>query len=168
MFTCLGAYVDCKSACVSILGMLFFIYLLILFIYLFIYLRTSVNGCFWTLLIQSGSSNRKNRYVFRDDNQRRIENPMKYLRRIFLHYLTVNYFCKTLHIICFLGLWICLDKTKQNVVIYFTKNLDYNLCKSIFKFNFIFILLPCRETLITDSKHVPFISNLFTFAAEYI
>ena len=30
-------------------------------------------------------------------------------------YLTVDYFCKTIHIICFRGLWICLDKTKQNL-----------------------------------------------------
>ena len=29
-------------------------------------------------------------------------------------YLTVEYFCKTLYIICFTGLWICLGKTKQN------------------------------------------------------
>ena len=31
-----------------------------------------------------------------------------------LRYLTTDYFCKTLYIICFAGVWICLDKTKQN------------------------------------------------------
>ena len=45
-------------------------------------LSTSVN-CFSALLIQSGSNNRKNRDVFRevfkDDNQTRIHNPVKYL-----------------------------------------------------------------------------------------
>ena len=47
--------------------------------------RTSVNDCFWTLLIQSGRYiNRKNRDVFRDDNQRRFQNPMKHLRWSFL------------------------------------------------------------------------------------
>ena len=45
-------------------------------------------------------------------------------------YLTVDYFCKTLHITCFTGLWICLDKTKQ----------DCNLCKFIFKLYFILTL----------------------------
>ena len=32
-------------------------------------------------------------------------------------YLTVDYFCKTLHIISFRGLWICFDKTKQNPIV---------------------------------------------------
>ena len=73
-------------------------------------------------------------------------------------YLTVDYFCKKLHITCFTGLWICLNKTKQ----------DSNLCKFIFKLYFIFTLLPCRETLITNWKHVSFISNWFTLVAEYI
>ena len=73
-------------------------------------------------------------------------------------YLTVDYFCKPLHITCFTGLWICLDKTKQ----------DCNLCKFILKLYFIFTLLPCRETLITNWKHVSFISNWFTLVAEYI
>ena len=72
--------------------------------------RTSVNDCFWTSLIQSGRySNRKNRDVFRDDNQRRIQNSMKHLKA----------FCK--------NSWLYL----------------------------------------TVSKHVSFISNWFTFAAEY-
>ena len=45
--------------------------------------RTSVNDCFWTSLIQSWRySNGKNRAVFRDDNLRRIQNPMKHLRWI--------------------------------------------------------------------------------------
>ena len=40
---------------------------------------------FWTLLIQSGRySNRKNRDLFRDDNRRRIQNPVKDLRWSFL------------------------------------------------------------------------------------
>ena len=73
-------------------------------------------------------------------------------------YLTVDYFCKTLHITCFTGLWICLDKTKQ----------DCNLCKFILKLYFIFTLLLCRETLITNWKYVSFISNWFTLVAEYI
>ena len=71
-------------------------------------------------------------------------------------YLTVDYFCKTLHITCFTGLWICLDKTKQ----------DCNICKFIFKLYFIFTLLLWSETLILNSKHVSFISNWFTLAAE--
>ena len=73
-------------------------------------------------------------------------------------YLTVDYFCKTLHINCSTELWICLDETKQHC----------NLCKFIFKLYFIFTLLPCRETLITNWKHVSFISNWFTLVAEYI
>ena len=73
-------------------------------------------------------------------------------------YLTVDYFCKTLHIICFTGLWICLDKTKQ----------DCNLCKFMFKLYFFFTLLPCRETLITNSKHVFLISNWFPLLTEYM
>ena len=28
-------------------------------------------------------------------------------------YLTVDHFFKTLNVICFTGLWICLDKTKE-------------------------------------------------------
>ena len=55
-------------------------------------------------------------------------------------YLTVDYFCKTLQVTCFTGLWICLYKTKQ----------DYNLCKFILKLYFIFTLLLCCETLITS------------------
>ena len=51
-------------------------------------------------------------------------------------YLTVDYFCKTLQVTCFTGLWICLYKTKQ----------DYNLCKFILKLYFIFTLLLCCET----------------------
>ena len=39
-------------------------------------------------------------------------------------YLTVDYFRKTLHNTCFTGLWICLDKTKQ----------DSNLCKLFFNY----------------------------------
>ena len=39
------------------------------------------------------------------------------------------------------------------VVICFTKNEDYNLCKFVFNCNFIFTLLPYHETLITNSKH---------------
>ena len=73
-------------------------------------------------------------------------------------YLTVDYFCKTLHVTCFTGLWIRLDKTKQ----------DCNLCKFIFKLYFIFTLLPCSETLITNWKHVSFISIWFTLVAEYM
>ena len=73
-------------------------------------------------------------------------------------YLTVDYLFKTLHITCFTGLWIWIDKTKQ----------DYNLCKFVFKLYFIFTLLPCPETLITNLKHVSFISNWFTLVAEYI
>ena len=51
--------------------------------------------------------------LFRDDDPRRIQNPVKHLRWSFLTKnswlcLTVNYFCKTLHIICCTGLWICL------------------------------------------------------------
>ena len=42
--------------------------------------RASVNNCFWTLLIQCGRNNRKNRDVSRDDNQRRIQNPVKHLK----------------------------------------------------------------------------------------
>ena len=53
-----------------------------------LFYRTPVNDCFWTLLIQSGSTNRKNRDVFRDafrdDNWRRIQNPVKQLRWSFL------------------------------------------------------------------------------------
>ena len=55
-------------------------------------------------------------------------------------YLTVDYFCKTLHITCFRGFWRCLNITKQ----------DCNLWKFIFKLYFIFTLLPCRELLITN------------------
>ena len=74
--------------------------------------RTSVNDCFWTSLIQSGRySNRKNRDVFRDNNQRRIQNPMKHLR--------------------------------------------WSFCKNSWLY-------------LTVSKHVFFISNWFTFAAEKI
>ena len=73
-------------------------------------------------------------------------------------YITVDYFCKTLHITCFTGLWTCLDKAKQ----------DCNLCKFILKLYFIFTLLLCRETLITNWKYVSFISNWFTLVAEYI
>ena len=73
-------------------------------------------------------------------------------------YLTFDYFCKMLHITCFTELWICLDKTKQ----------DCNLCKFIFKLYFIFSLLPCREILITNSKHLPFISKWFALVVEYI
>ena len=40
---------------------------------------------------------------------------------------------------------------------------------STFKFNFIFTLLPCSETLlITNSIDVPLISNRFTYTVEYI
>ena len=53
-----------------------------------LFYRTPVSDCFWTLLIQSGSTNRKNRDVFRDafrdDNWRRIQNPVKQLRWSFL------------------------------------------------------------------------------------
>ena len=38
----------------------------------------------------------------------------------------------------------------------------------IFQLYFIFTLLPCPETLITNWKHVSFISNWFTLVAEYI
>ena len=44
----------------------------------------SVNDRFWTLSIQSGRNNRKNRDVSRDDNRRRIQNPVKHLRWSFL------------------------------------------------------------------------------------
>ena len=40
---------------------------------------TSVNDCFLILLIQSGRNNRENRDVFRDDNWRGIQNPVKNL-----------------------------------------------------------------------------------------
>ena len=36
-----------------------------------------------------------------------------FIKNIWL-YLSVDYFCKTLHIIFSTGLWKCLDKTKQN------------------------------------------------------
>ena len=39
---------------------------------------------FWTLLIQSGRNNTKNRDVSRDDNRRRIQNPVKHKRWSFL------------------------------------------------------------------------------------
>ena len=46
---------------------------------------TSVNKCFWTLLIQSGRyCNRKNRDAFKDNNRRRIQNPVQHLRWSFL------------------------------------------------------------------------------------
>ena len=72
----------------------------------------------WFLSLMAGDrTRRKNRDVFRDDNRRRIQNPVKHLRWSFLQnnrlYLTVYYFCKTLHI--FVSQGICLDKTKQNL-----------------------------------------------------
>ena len=39
----------------------------------------------------------------------------------------------------------------------FHKNEECNLCKFIFKFNFVFTLLPCCEALIKNSKHAFFI-----------
>ena len=55
-----------------------------------------------------------------------------------------------------------------SVVIYFTKNEDHNLCKFIFKFNFIFTLLPCGEICNHKFKTRVFHSNWFTLASEYI
>ena len=77
----------------------------------------AVNDCFWTLLIQSRSNNRKNtgthsetiiRDVFR--TQWNIWD-VAFCRNSWLC-LTVDYFCKTLHIICFRRLWICLQLNK--------------------------------------------------------
>ena len=61
------------------------------------------------------------------------------------------------------------DKTKQNPCVFFfiSQKIRCSLCKFIFKFNFIFALLPCRDT-ITNSIYMSFISNWFTLAAEYI
>ena len=52
--------------------------------------------------------------VFRDDNRRRIQNPVKHLKWNFLQkQLTV--FNRWLFLQnTFIGLWRCLDKTKQN------------------------------------------------------
>ena len=56
------------------------------------------------------------------------------------------------------------DKTKQNTGVF-----SFISHKFILKFNFIFTLLPCTETLlITNSIHVSFISSWFTHAAEYL
>ena len=70
-------------------------------------------------------------------------------------YLTSDYFCKTLHVTCFTGLWVCLSLIKLN-----RTAISANL---FFKFYFIFTLLPCRETLITNWKHLSFISIFFFF-----
>ena len=43
-----------------------------------------MNDYFWTCLNQSRINDRKNRDGFREDNWRRIQNSVKYLRRIFL------------------------------------------------------------------------------------
>ena len=63
----------------------------------------------------------KNRDVFRDafidDNWRtQYSEPSETSKGSFAKrlYLTIDYFCRTLQIICFTGLWICLDKAKQN------------------------------------------------------
>ena len=73
-------------------------------------------------------------------------------------YSTVDYFWRTLHTRGFTGLWICFWKNLTKfwwVVIYFTKNHDCSLGKFIFKFNFIFTILLCGETLlITNSIHM--------------
>ena len=50
-------------------------------------------------------------------------------------YLTVDYFCKTLHIISFTGLCICLDKTKQKsrfAVVYLTKKFRNAISPNLF------------------------------------
>ena len=121
-----------------------------------------MNDCFWTLLIQSRRNNRKNRDVYRTIIGDVFRTQWNILDKAFCKnsclYLTVDFFYKTLHITCLTGLWICLDKTKQ----------DCNLCKFIFKLYFIFTLLPCRETLITNWKHMSFISNWFTLVPEYL
>ena len=81
---------------------------------------TSINDCLWTLLIQSGRNNRKNRDVSRDDNRSRIQNPVKHLRCSFCKkgclYLTVDYFCETLHVICFQGYEHALIKLNKILV----------------------------------------------------
>ena len=48
------------------------------------------------------------------------------------------------------------------------KKLGLQSLQIYFELYFIFKLLPCRETLITNSKHVSFISNRITLAARYI
>ena len=52
----------------------------------YLFSSTSVNDCFWSLSIQKGSNNRKNREVFRDvfrdDNRRHIQNPVKHVRLV--------------------------------------------------------------------------------------
>ena len=53
-------------------------------------------------------------------------------------YLTVDYFCKILHITCFTGPWICLNKTKQ----------DCNHCKFVFKLFYLHVI-----TLPWDINH---------------
>ena len=59
-------------------------------------------------------------------------------------YITVDYFCKTLHITCFTRLWIWLDKIKQ----------DCNLCKLSFARVFHFKLIhPCSWKLIILVSH---------------
>ena len=62
-------------------------------------------------------------------------------------HLTVDHFCKTLHITYITGLWTCLDKTKQ----------DCNLCKFTFKlcsiYQFIFTLPWDNHKLKTRAFH---------------
>ena len=66
------------------------------------------------------------------------------------------------------------DKSKQNfgaLSLISQKKLRQQSLKifSIFKFNFIFTLLPCSETLLPrSSMQVPLISNWFTHAVEHI
>ena len=73
-------------------------------------------------------------------------------------YLTADYFCKRLNIIRFAGLWICLDKTKQNPgVVPFISNKILGLQSLQIHFQIQFYLhitnlLTCHETLTTNSK----------------
>ena len=97
-----------------------------------------MNDCFWALLIQSGRNDRKNRDVSRTIIGDVFSTKWNILDEAFCKnsclYLTVDYFCKTLHITCFTGSWICLDETKQGC----------NLWKFYFRLYFIFkfITLP--------------------------
>ena len=108
-----------------------------------------MNDCFLTLLIPSGRNNRKNKDVSRDDNRRHIQKPVKHLRWSFLE--------KQLNVF-----------NRWRFSYYLFKKLGLQSLQIYFELYFIFKFLPCRETLITNSKHVSFISNRFTLAARYI
>ena len=100
--------------------------------------------------IESARNNRKNRDVSRTIIGDVFRTQWDILDEVFCKnsclYLTVDYFCKTLHIICFKGLWICLDKTRQSC----------NLLKFIFELFFLHIItLPwgINHKLITRVFH---------------